>query len=491
MGIAYFPEIYEDELIYSVLARYFVHSGYLYYKDVEQDLFCVRQARVDKEFVKYLRPEIVNVLTKNMTLEELLEKHTMYPFYGRFIDGDRRNTAFQALLAMEGDFSKLFSVPNLRKGEQRYMRFCPACVLNDRERHGETYWHRLHQMRHVNLCPIHGCNLIDSSVSLDTTSSVNLVSAEEAVLLEEEQLCKYAAYRGYPLELKLSQYIAEVFQQPIDRNNMASVKDFLHSKMAGTPYLSSRGEHKYYHKLWEDMRMFYEGVSGIENITDGHLQRLLCGGRHIFSEICMVAMFLHIDAGELAVLETPVKPPEQQFDERVSELINSGMSAKATAREMGVSSSMVRMAIQITGKGDRNRKYSAKRTSVAKDWEDMDRQMLPLVKKAISELHGSGEIRPQKISFCAVSKKLNIPNHRLYKLERCKKEIERHIESREQYRARKVIWAVNALQREEKPLVCWRICHITKLEKEELETCLPYLEALAGPALFEMVKALL
>lgn len=491
MGISYFPQIYEDELIYSVLARFFVHSGYLHYKDVEQDLFCTRQSRVDKEFAKHLKPEIVNELTKNMTIEELLERHTMYPFYGRFIDGNRRNTAFLALLSMDGDFSKLFSVPNLRKGEHRYMRFCPACVLNDREKHGETYWHRLHQMRHVNLCPIHGCNLIDSSVSLDTTKSVNLVSAEEAILLEEGQLRKWASYQGHPLELNLSQYMAEVFQYPIDRDNFVSVQEFLHSRMAGTPYLSSRGEHTYYHRLWEDMQIFYEGVSGVENITDGHIQRLLIGNRFLFSEICMVAMFLHISASELAEMKTPVKSPEQQFDEKVRELINSGMGVKATAREMGVSSSMVRMAIEIAGKGDRNRKYNAKKTCGAKDWEDMDRKMLPHVKKAINELHGNGETRPQKISFYAVSKRINVQNHRLYKMEQCKKEIEGHIESREQYMARKVIWAVNVLQREEKPSVLWRICHITKLEKEELEACLPHLKALAGPVLFEMVKALL
>lgn len=491
MGISYFPDIYEDELIYSVLARHFVHSGYLHYKDVEQDLFCTRQSRVDKEFAKHLKPEIVNVLTKNMTMEELLVGHTMYPFYGRFIDGNRRNAAFQALLSMDGDFSKLFSVPNLRKGEHRYMRYCPACVLNDREKHGETYWHRLHQMRYVDLCPIHGCNLIDSSVSLDTTKSVNLVSAEEAVLLEEEQLRKCTLCQDHPLELKLSQYMAEVFQQPIDRNNMTSVKDFIHSKMMGTPYLSSRGERCYYHRLWEDMKRFYQGISAMESITDGQIQRLLIGDRSLFSEICMVAMFLHISAGNLAEMKAPVKSPEQQFDERVSKLINSGMSAKATAREMGVSSSMVRMAIQITGKGDRNRKYSTKRTCIAKDWEDMDRKILPHVKKAINELHGNGETRPQKISFYAVSKRINVQSHRLYKMEQCKKEIEGHIESSEQYMARKVIWAVNVLQREEKPIVCWRICHITKLEKEELEACLPHLKALAGPVLFEMVKALL
>ncbi len=490
MGISYFPDIYEDELIYSVLARYFVHSGYLHSIDATQSIF-LRRTKGDKEFVKHLKPEIVNMFTKNMTMEELFEGHTMYPFYGRFIDGTRRNTAFQALLSMDGDFSKLFSVPNLRKGEHRYMRFCPACVLNDREKHGETYWHRLHQMRHVNLCPIHGCNLIDSSVSLDSKEWSFLISAEEAITLGDEDLQNETESPYSPLEMKLSQYMAEVFQQPIDRNNMTSVKDFMHSKMMGTPYLSSRGERCYYHRLWEDMKRFYQGISAMESITDGQIQRLLIGDRFLFSEICMVAMFLHISASELAEMKTPVKSPEQQFDERVKELMEAGNGMSAIAREMGVSVSIVGVSIGKLKHGNSVTSKSRKNNCIKKNWEDLDRQMLPMVRKAIRELHGDGTERPHRISFCAVSKKLDIPNHRLYKMEQCKKEIEVHIDSNEQFWARKVIWAVNVLQQEGKPPVLWRICHIAKLEKEELETCLPHLKALAGSALFEMVKALL
>ena len=489
MGIAYFPEVYPDELVYSVLARYHLHSGYLYYKDTEQDLFCSRQGRVDKEFVKQLKPEIVEQLTKHITMEELLEKHTMYPFYGRFIDGNRRNMAFKALMSMEGDFSKLFCVPQLKKGEHRYMRYCPLCVINDRKQYGETYWHRLHQMRNANLCAIHGCCLIDSKVSLDSREAVNLVSAEEAIPLEED-VSGYVSYHNIPLEAELVRYMAEVFLRPIDRNSTASVKDFFHSKMVGTPYLSSRGEHKYFHRLWEDMRTFYSGITEMENISDGHVQRMLSGGRFVFSEICMVAILLRISAEELAVMETPTKTPEQLFDEKVMKLVNSGMGINETAKELGISSSMVRMAIELVEKGDRIRKYSIKNGRTM-EWEKLDKKTLPMVKNAIYDLHGKGEKSPQKVSFYAVSKRLNIPSHRLVKMELCKKEIEQHIESIEQYRARKVIWAVNVLQNEGKPLICWRICSITKLDKEEIISSMPYLKEIAEPELYEMVRALL
>lgn len=490
MGIAYFPEIYPDELVYSVLARCHLHSGYLYYKDVEQDLFRSKQGRVDKEFVKQLKPEIVEHLTKHITMEEFLEKHTMYPYYGRFIDGNRRNMAFGALMSMEGDFSKLFCVPKLRKGEKRYMRYCPLCVLNDREKYGETYWHRMHQMRDVNLCAVHGCCLIESTISFDSREFVNLVSAEEAIPLGEN-VSEYVTYHDIPLELELVRYMVKVFLQPIDRSSTASVKNYFHSKMAGTPYLSSRGEHKYFHRLWGDMKIFYSGLAEMGNVTDKQIQRMLDGSRFVFSEICMTAMFLQISAEELAIMETPVKKPEQLFDEKVMELLDGGMGIKAIAKEMGVSPSMVRMAVGLVkSKGKGGRKYTI-RNSNAIDWDKLDKKMFPMVKNVICDLHGNGEKRPEKVSFYAVSKRLNIQSHRLVKMEQCKKEIEQHIETIEQYRARKVIWAVNVLQSEGKPLICWRICSIAKLEKEEVISSLPYLKEMAEPELYKMVQAIL
>ena len=328
---------------------------------------------------------------------------------------------------------------------------------------------------------------MDSSVSLDSKEWFFLVSAEEAIPLGEEDLQRKADDQGSPMEIELSQYMAEVFQQSVDRNNITLVKDFLHSKMTGTPYLSSRGERCYYHRLWEDMKNFYEGISVMDSITSGQIQRLLIGDRVVFSEICMTAMFLHISAEELAEMKEPAKTPQQQFDDRVMELMESGIGLSETARKMGVSVSVVEVSLRKMKQGNSAVNKNRKNNCIRKDWEKLDRQTLPLVRKAVKELHGDGTERPHRISFCAVSKKLDIPNHRLYKMEQCKKEIEQHIESNEQFWARKVIWAVNALQREEKPPALWRICHTTKLEKEEVEASLPYLKAMAESELYEMV----
>lgn len=143
-----------------------------------------------------------------------------------------------------------------------------------------------------------------------------------------------AVYSENPVEMELAKYMVEVFKVPIDRSNAASISTFLHSKMIGTPYISSRGEHRYFHKLWEDMKKYYLGVPEMELIKEGHIQRILGGQRVVYSEVCMVAMFLGVSVEELTNMQIPLKKPEEQFDEEVKRLRNSGMSMKNVASEI-------------------------------------------------------------------------------------------------------------------------------------------------------------
>lgn len=64
MGIAYFPEVYPDELVYSVLARYYVHSGYSAYIFCAEDVFVNKKLSPDKEFVNALKPEVLEAFAE-------------------------------------------------------------------------------------------------------------------------------------------------------------------------------------------------------------------------------------------------------------------------------------------------------------------------------------------------------------------------------------------------------------------------------------------
>lgn len=78
--IAYFPEIYPDELLYRQLARYFAHSGYMAYVCAAEDLFESRTVRPDIEFLNAYTRDALERITSEMPMETVIMRHTMFPY---------------------------------------------------------------------------------------------------------------------------------------------------------------------------------------------------------------------------------------------------------------------------------------------------------------------------------------------------------------------------------------------------------------------------
>lgn len=47
-----------------------------------------------------------------------------------------------------------------------WLQFCPICTESDIQKFGESYWHRLHQVPGVKVCPIHNVFLEQSTASV-------------------------------------------------------------------------------------------------------------------------------------------------------------------------------------------------------------------------------------------------------------------------------------------------------------------------------------
>lgn len=63
----------------------------------------------------------------------------------------------------------------------KFLRFCPLCVEDDRREFSETYWHRIHQLAGIVVCPDHQCFLQNSLVRWERQSSSFFHSAEEFI----------------------------------------------------------------------------------------------------------------------------------------------------------------------------------------------------------------------------------------------------------------------------------------------------------------------
>lgn len=70
----------------------------------------------------------------------------------------------------------------------KWLRFCPACVSEDLRSWGEPYWHRLHQVPGVEICPLHNVYLVDSTVQAwPRNNRHGFISALASIRYEEPQ----------------------------------------------------------------------------------------------------------------------------------------------------------------------------------------------------------------------------------------------------------------------------------------------------------------
>lgn len=482
--IAYFPTAYPDELLYSQLARYYTKSGYMAYTFAAEELFASKTVRPDMDFINTYTPGALQAITRDISMGEVIEKHTMFPCYGRFLPKERRQKAFQSLVSMTGNYHNLLPIPQSKTGEVRCLRYCPACAANDREQYGEAYWHRIHQIIGIHVCPVHRSYLIDSGVIISGQATPSLKTAED--IIPQSEICVLA---DSEIEIRVAAYMAEVFQAHIDMDSCVTVGEFLHSKMAYTKYRSIRGEQRNIALFHEDFKEYYMVLSQNKFTELWQIQKVLTNDRVNFYEICLMAMFLGIQADELVHMELPEKTQQQLFDEEVYRLHEQGLKYPEIAKILSAPYEIVKaIGERRYGTYHKPAKASLKSGAKPQNWNLIDENTLPLVKDAISQLKGDGTTRPKKITAFAIEKVLHLSSKKIsLHLPKCLAEIQQHAESQEKYWAREVAWAVRHVRNSGATLTWRKVRDLTNIRRRDFEACLPYISDYADSELVEEI----
>lgn len=470
--IAQFPVFYPDELVYSLLARYYVRTGYLAYTYAAEDLYVHKYTVPDMEFINELTPEITTEITKKQPMETIIEKHTMFASYGRFLPKERKCKAFQDLIAMHGNFNNLLSVPKRRAVEQRYLRYCPECAKQDRERYGETYWHRNHQIVGVDVCPIHDCYLEKSSLEMSKKVAPKLVCAENEVPdMIVARICRNDTEKNF------SEYVIRVFQAPIDFETEILIGEFLHMNLDKERYSSRSGALTDISKLYREYADYYLGM---DVMSDVQLQKLLSSQRFNFSGVCQMAMFENISVSELVKIRSEIKAQmlHSVFYDVAEELQIEYMTVKLIGEA-------VLKRYQKNGRVQRKCSYNSY------TWSQMDKELLPEVRKAIKKIYGINAERPRRVTVSAVCRELDLPGKRFDNLPICKAEILNWQESQKEYWAREVVWAYQYLLHEGKTISWKSIRNLTNMRNIDFQNCKPYLSNYAGKAVVTAISELL
>ena len=172
----YFPEIYPDELVYSWFCRYAVYSGCVSSKVAISQLLYSTKGNPSIEFIGHLNKNAEEQIEQLYTLDTLIVGHTMFPQYARFLSLQKQKEALEKIKKYDDPHKAVTILP--RSDKEKYLGYCPLCVREDRSIYGETYWHRQHQIRNIDICPVHQCKLENSVVLAITQKTFRFCPAE-------------------------------------------------------------------------------------------------------------------------------------------------------------------------------------------------------------------------------------------------------------------------------------------------------------------------
>ena len=447
--IGFFPPAYEDELLYSRLCRYYQRTGYTKYLFAADDLFLRRTVHPVIEWVNAYTPDALSHITAGTDFETVIRGHTMFPAYVRFLPKKRRNAALHSLLTCDGNYHNLIVNQNLNG--RRFLRYCPVCASEDRERFGETWWHREHQIVHIDVCPKHRCFLKNTAIPIAGKQSPGLFPAETEI-----PLCQTAEPCPNDGLVRFTQYVLDVFRKPVDMDSDVPIGSFLHAKLSGE-YLSRSGAKVDSAGLYEDYRAFFCGI--LEPMSFEAFGRVYNNYSSDHFRICQLAYYQGIPAEELTKLPMSVVPSAMeelyrelgtQYGLRYETVCQIGETILSKYRDLG--------------------KIARKSGPKQRAWAELDEKTLPKVKETVDSIRRAP--KPERVTPTRIERLLGLPPKQLQKLPKCLQAVEEFTETVNEFRARKVIWAVRLFIAENRYLSLSKLRHFLNFRKHDLESCI-------------------
>lgn len=184
-----FPLPYPDELLYSTIARYGVHSGIASPKELLSEVFGDTKVSATSDLPSRLKciaelyPKEVSVTPKS-----LLYQHTLFLLYAPFVGEARRVELILELTAnTKSSVHMTTGAAASRIKQPMYLRYCPGCISEQIEKYGECYWRRDWQIAGVESCPVHG-SLVESKIRRHNVHKHRFQAADLEVCQLVEQL---------------------------------------------------------------------------------------------------------------------------------------------------------------------------------------------------------------------------------------------------------------------------------------------------------------
>lgn len=156
----FFPTAFPDETLHSVLSRYALLCG----GSSRRAPFAGEKAAAsftqNVAFPSRLG-DLVGALPAgtDLSVAQIIKRHSVLPYYAPFLTNDQLQYAHASMAGDGRGLMLMLGVNASRIGGAARTRFCPSCLTDDISRFGAAYWHRVHQLPGVLVCPQH-CQLL-------------------------------------------------------------------------------------------------------------------------------------------------------------------------------------------------------------------------------------------------------------------------------------------------------------------------------------------
>ncbi|QSO48421.1 TnsD family Tn7-like transposition protein [Alicyclobacillus mengziensis] len=462
------PQIYSDELLYSVLSRYKRMCGMQSRRAFLEDVYGESKMLTSIFFPQYLERFRENLPPySKITVDELIWNHTMFPFYTAFLSKERSDLIYSMMVNGCGkSIENLVGFSGGKVKPYNRLRYCPRCYSEDMDEFGESFWRRFHQVPGVLYCLKHE-TLLKSTIVPSTEkyadywcADVDVCNDVEDDTYDERFMELNRAYIQNTMFLMDGDYQKKELPDTVDfyvdrlrEKGLASANGFIYTKNFVHQFLQFYPSH--YLSLMQ---------SNVDESQQANWLRLFVRNnaknrsplRHL-----LVLQFLGISAEEFFY--------DQSILGRITARVNHVPSfdledrRNAWLKIIETNPGLNRSQLKEIGKGlhtwiykhDRNwydqvtpRVRARKKRSPVIDWAKRDEECLALAKQAVESLLNR-EGKPIRVLPATIRQEIGVrrwlDNRKLVRTRQFIKEATEDINS---YRIRKIRWAIGELEAE-------------------------------------------
>jgi hypothetical protein len=358
MGVHFFPTTYEDELIYSVFGRYHIRSGNPGFNLSLKDIYGgAKGVTPSVELQSNLDILISNLpVGSNITSDNLIQNHTLFPFYAAFVPADRARDSMQII--KNGNLSSVYpklGIINNRKGNSTsFLWHCEECYKDDVNRYGESYWHRNHQLPGIDVCSYHSKPL---SRSYDSVSGKNrqrvIVPLAEEISWED----RYMDTSVFEKKLIISKRATELMNSPYRFNNPDYIKNVYKSRLIdknlayGNGLLKKKALKRKIINHWGSELLSELGLLISEDDTNTWVDKIINKGKVIVNPLAhiIICEALQLDLIDLLNYSIPIKDHMTIWEDGIITSALDGLSLRDIAKKNNTTRLTIQKVIERRG----------------------------------------------------------------------------------------------------------------------------------------------